>query len=62
MATKLDSNIAPDENILYTKSHKLLITWTHQVTWQIKRYISIFTRPVANKLDMKVGYDNESQT
>ena len=32
MATKLDREVASDEKMLSTKSHKPLITWTYQVT------------------------------
>ena len=44
MATKLDREIAPDENILSTKSHNPLITWTYRLTWQIKKVLSPFPR------------------
>ena len=63
MATKLDREVASDEKMLSSKSHNLLISWTHQVAWQIKkRYISISTRPVATKLDRMVTYDKKPQT
>ena len=41
-ATKRDRDVALDENMLSSKSHNLLIMWTHQVTWKIKNVISPF--------------------
>ena len=63
MATKLDKEVAPDEKKSSTKSYNPLITWAHQVTWQIKKsFISFSTRPAATKLDRRVAYDQEQQT
>ena len=63
MATKLDREVACDEKMLYTKPHNLLITWTHQITWQIKTVISTISRDLwATKLDRIVTYDKERQT
>ena len=39
MATKFDMEIASDEWILSSVLHNLLITCTHQITWQIKNVI-----------------------
>ena len=39
MATKLNRKVAYDEKMLSTKSYNPLITWTHQVAWQIKNVI-----------------------
>ena len=56
MATTLDREVASDERMLFKKSHNPLITWTHQVTWQMKKcYISISTRPVITKPDKMVA-------
>ena len=61
MSTKLGGEVASDEQLLSKKPHNSFIMWTHQVTWQTKkRYISIFIRPVATKLDkMVVASDME---
>ena len=37
MASKRDWTMASDERLLSEKSHKLLIMWSHKVTWQIKK-------------------------
>ena len=44
LATKFDREVASDEKILSTKLHNPLITWTHQVTRQIKNALSPFPR------------------
>ena len=63
MTTNLDREIAFDERILSIKSHNSLITWTHQVTRQVKKhYISISMRTVATRLHRMVAYDKEPQT
>ena len=46
MATKFDKGVASDKKMLSTKSHNQLTALAHQVTWQIKKIISISTRPV----------------
>ena len=40
--TKLDREVASDENMLLTKLDNLLITWTHQVTGETENIISPF--------------------
>ena len=42
IATELDRGVAFDEKMLFIKSHHLLITWIHQVIWQIKNVIYPF--------------------
>ena len=59
MAAKLDRKVAPDEKMLSTKPHYL--NTSGRMTNK-KRYISIFTRPVATKLDKIVTYDKDPQT
>ena len=62
MATKLDWKVAFDEKMLPTMLHNRLITWTCQVTWQMKNVILHFHEICATKLDRMVAYDKEPQT
>ena len=62
MTTKLDRDAASDEKMLSSKSHDPLITWIDQATWKNPRYISIFTRPMATKVDRMRAYDKEPKS
>ena len=44
MAKKLDRMVGSDADLLSTKSHNLLITWSHKVTQQMKNVIKSFSR------------------
>ena len=58
MATKLDREVASHENMLSTKLNNPLITWAHQVTWQIKN----LHFHEATNLDWMLAYDKKQQT
>ena len=61
-ATKHDTDVASDERTLFRKSNNQLITWTHQLLWQKKHYISISTRPVASKFVRMAAHCKEPWT
>ena len=42
MVAKVNRQVASDGKMLSSKSHNPLITWTHQVTWQIENVIPPF--------------------
>ena len=44
MATNHDRDLAFHEKILSIKSDNPLITWAHQVTWEMKNAMSPFSR------------------
>lgn len=60
MATKPEKEVASGERIVSAKSHIQLIT-SGQMTTQ-KQLTSIFTIPVATRLDKMVAYGKESLT
>ena len=44
MATKFDRVVGSNAGLLSTKSHNLLITWSHKVIQQIKKAVNSFSR------------------
>ena len=71
MANKLERVMGFIVGLLSTKSHNLLITWSHKVIYQMKNVINLcgyvrssdyFTKPVATKLDRVIACEIKIST
>ena len=55
MATKLGRVVGSNADLLFIKSHNLLITWWHKVTWQIKNVLNSLSLDCRYKTWQKGG-------